>query len=363
MSAFPSRPDNARRRSRRGGIGVLALAAVTFVAPSLLVAGPSAASQGVSVDGAGPGADGSGTAGWRDDPDLARAVAMRRAASARVGSLTSRLADADQALATRFRGAAEVAGDVERARANVREALVQYYIANDTGAGLPVVRPGETLAELSMRLTYTLGSANGWRSAVDRYRAVQEATAPALVAAADRREGLAAELGAARDAYAQTVAVEADAERVAFAREQSRRRARADAAARSAAHPRSSPSVPGTRTAATGRDRSPVLPAASDPVVAADSYSAPLPELPEGGPSEAAWAALRRCESGGDYRAVSPSGAYRGAYQFDRSTWASLGGLGDPAAAPAVEQDARAKALYFRRGARPWPVCGRHLYG
>lgn len=73
------------------------------------------------------------------------------------------------------------------------------------------------------------------------------------------------------------------------------------------------------------------------------------------------WEALRFCESTDDYRAVSPSGRYRGAYQFDLSTWQTTGGTGDPAAAPPAEQDARARELYARRGHQPWPVCGRHL--
>ncbi|RMH71483.1 MAG: transglycosylase, partial [Actinomyces sp.] len=61
------------------------------------------------------------------------------------------------------------------------------------------------------------------------------------------------------------------------------------------------------------------------------------------------------------YRAVSPSGIYRGAYQFDRQTWRTVGGTGDPAAAPPAEQDARARELYARRGSQPWPICGRYL--
>lgn len=69
--------------------------------------------------------------------------------------------------------------------------------------------------------------------------------------------------------------------------------------------------------------------------------------------------AIASCESGGNPRAVSPSGAYRGKYQFDYSTWASVGGSGDPAAAPEAEQDRRAAILYARRGAAPWPVCGK----
>jgi soluble lytic murein transglycosylase-like protein len=68
---------------------------------------------------------------------------------------------------------------------------------------------------------------------------------------------------------------------------------------------------------------------------------------------------IAACESGGNPRAVSPGGQYRGKYQFDRRTWRSVGGSGDPAAAPEIEQDWRAWILYQRRGAQPWPVCGR----
>lgn len=66
---------------------------------------------------------------------------------------------------------------------------------------------------------------------------------------------------------------------------------------------------------------------------------------------------IAQCESGGNPRAVSPSGQYRGKYQFDYATWASVGGSGDPAAASEAEQDKRALILYSRRGSQPWPVC------
>jgi hypothetical protein len=68
--------------------------------------------------------------------------------------------------------------------------------------------------------------------------------------------------------------------------------------------------------------------------------------------------AIAACESGGDPTAVDASGTYRGKYQFDLQTWASVGGTGDPAAAPETEQDRRAAMLYERAGASPWPVCG-----
>ena len=74
-----------------------------------------------------------------------------------------------------------------------------------------------------------------------------------------------------------------------------------------------------------------------------------------------AWARLRHCESTGNYRALSPSGLYRGAYQFDLRTWQTVGGTGDPIDASPGEQDLRAQILYDRRGRQPWPVCGRFL--
>lgn len=68
--------------------------------------------------------------------------------------------------------------------------------------------------------------------------------------------------------------------------------------------------------------------------------------------------AIAACESGGDPTAVDASGTYRGKYQFDLQTWASVGGSGDPAAAPEAEQDYRAALLMSRSGSSPWPVCG-----
>jgi len=68
--------------------------------------------------------------------------------------------------------------------------------------------------------------------------------------------------------------------------------------------------------------------------------------------------AIAACESGGNPRAIGGGGAFRGKYQFDYGTWASVGGTGDPAAAPEAEQDRRAALLLARSGTSPWPVCG-----
>jgi hypothetical protein len=67
---------------------------------------------------------------------------------------------------------------------------------------------------------------------------------------------------------------------------------------------------------------------------------------------------IAQCESHGDPTAIGGGGTYRGKYQFDMGTWGSVGGHGDPAAAPEAEQDRRAAILYSRTGPSQWPVCG-----
>jgi hypothetical protein len=82
-----------------------------------------------------------------------------------------------------------------------------------------------------------------------------------------------------------------------------------------------------------------------------------MPPVPADWPAIAA--CIRAIESGGNYAAVNPSGRYRGAYQFDLRTWASVGGTGDPAAAAPAEQDHRAYLLWRSRGLQPWPTPAR----
>ena len=68
--------------------------------------------------------------------------------------------------------------------------------------------------------------------------------------------------------------------------------------------------------------------------------------------------AIAACESGGNPGTDTGNGFY-GKFQFTLSTWASVGGSGNPAAASEAEQNRRAALLYAREGASPWPVCGR----
>jgi LysM repeat protein len=63
---------------------------------------------------------------------------------------------------------------------------------------------------------------------------------------------------------------------------------------------------------------------------------------------------IRAGESGGNY-ATNTGNGYYGAYQFNQSTWRSVGGTGLPSDASPAEQDMRAQMLYNQRGCSPWP--------
>lgn len=89
---------------------------------------------------------------------------------------------------------------------------------------------------------------------------------------------------------------------------------------------------------------------------------------PSGGPTAAQWNALRKCESTHNYAAISPSGLYRGAYQFSQQTWDWVAGIHwphlvgvDPIDAEPAWQDVMAYTLYAMRGWDQWPICGKNL--
>lgn len=78
------------------------------------------------------------------------------------------------------------------------------------------------------------------------------------------------------------------------------------------------------------------------------------------------FACFRECtldiESDGNYAATSPGGTYRGAWQFDQTTWDSNAGASgrpdliglDPASAAPGDQDQMAHDTWQRRGNQPW---------
>ena len=96
----------------------------------------------------------------------------------------------------------------------------------------------------------------------------------------------------------------------------------------------------------------------------ATSFVPPIP-VAAASPSQDAFLRCTRAhesDSAGGYRAVSPDGVYRGAYQFLRSTWNNVAGAAgrsdlvgvDPAAASPADQDQLALFLFRRSGPGPW---------
>lgn len=77
-------------------------------------------------------------------------------------------------------------------------------------------------------------------------------------------------------------------------------------------------------------------------------------------PTGAAFAALRTCESNGNYQDDTGNGYY-GAYQFSEGTWLNLGFSGYPYEAPASVQDQAAYDLESRSGWGQWPACASVL--
>lgn len=70
---------------------------------------------------------------------------------------------------------------------------------------------------------------------------------------------------------------------------------------------------------------------------------------------------LATCESTHDAKAVSPDGKYLGAFQFDLTTWHSLGMMGSPTDYSYEVQKEAAEDLQSKRGWSPWPVCSDQL--
>ena len=90
----------------------------------------------------------------------------------------------------------------------------------------------------------------------------------------------------------------------------------------------------------------------------------PIPD----GTTEAQWHALRQCESTQNYRAISVSGRYGGAYQFSIRTWNWVAGEHypdlvevDPTDASPSDQDKMAYKLHEINGWDPWPTCKKRL--
>ena len=272
---------------------------------------------------------------------------------------------------------AELVSDLADARSKLRDRAIRAFVSQPVDDSLIALLSDDDMFEASARSHLTVRSAQSSGDEVERFNSLKADVDPALVALAVDLQQREQDVVDANNAVLAARANEAEAERQQSLREEAERQERARRAAAVAAA-----AVARAEVTSTTGPRMAELAFASEPSAATIPTGPPtpvptlvptlvptpvalppavLPNVPAGGPSEAQWAALRNCEAGGNYRAVSRSGKYRGAYQFDQRTWEGLGGTGDPAAATPAEQDARAKLLYSQRGWRPWPNCGRFL--
>ena len=97
------------------------------------------------------------------------------------------------------------------------------------------------------------------------------------------------------------------------------------------------------------------IPVLAGPVEPAAEQPAPTYEGLGG-----AFAALRDCESGGDY-GINTGNGYYGAYQFALETWQGLGYGGYPHEASPETQDQAAAELQSLYGWSQWPGCSWYL--
>ena len=289
---------------------------------------------------------------------LAAATADRESAERRVADAEARLASA-RTEADRLRGVdQQLTEDLAVARRDLREYAIAAYIDGGQSELFRATLNAEQAQALAWQSSMLLGQSVSADEAAQRYETLKARNEPETLAAATEVDRASSAVQEAQYDLIQAAAFERDAEaalasavesarREAAARAAAERAARAAAAAEAAA-PVSKATVPAPAAAGTQ------VPSTAAPVVASSGL--------RGNPTAAESATLariRKCESRGNYSIVSASGRYRGAYQFDFTTWRGVGGSGDPAAASPDEQDYRALLLLRLRGTRPWPICGR----
>jgi len=125
--------------------------------------------------------------------------------------------------------------------------------------------------------------------------------------------------------------------------------------------------IPGEDEQLAARDLPASAPVVAQAAVAADptagtqptsssasTYFAPVTNFAAGDGS--IWDRIAACESGGNW-AINTGNGFYGGLQFTLSSWAAVGGTGNPADASRDEQIYRGTLLQQRQGWGAWPVC------
>lgn len=278
---------------------------------------------------------------------LAAATADRVEAEARVRAAEERLAAARGDVDRLGQLDAQLTSELTDARRQLREYAIAAYIDGGQSEVFRATLSLEQAQALSWQSSLLLGQSVSADEAAERFETLRRANEPGVLAAAAEVDRAESELTEARYDLIQSAAFERDAESALTA---AIRAEEAAAAARRAEARRAA--------AAAAATPAPSASSGGGPAPAGAGSSTPGRGDPSAAES-ATLARIRRCESRGNYSIVSASGRYRGAYQFDFTTWRGVGGSGDPAAASPAEQDYRALLLLRMRGTRPWPICGR----
>ena len=259
---------------------------------------------------------------------------------------SSRLGEQDTALTA----------ELVTSRQRLRDYAVAAYIDGGQSAIFRASLSPEKAVALSWQSNISIGQSSSANQAAKRFEALKASAAPVRASLAEQLDAAKSELVFAQFDAIQAAAFERDAEaELAAAKRQQEQAKAAAAAAQAAADAASSAAQQTQENLSQGSAEG------SEPPQDSLAPTAPTFAL-MGNPSaqeSATLARIRRCESRGNYSIVSASGRYRGAYQFDFTTWRGVGGSGDPAAASPSEQDYRALLLLRLRGTRPWPICGR----
>jgi hypothetical protein len=325
-----------------------------------------------------------------------RLAAQISSGTERVGTLTKQynLAAEQQAAAASQLASAQSQLDTTRrsigaAQDVLRQAAITAYIGQGTAASATSTVGGLAM-DLVLRRQYLQVADGNLADGLDRFQAgvrdlqVREAalrqdqmaasSAAARVSAA--RQGALAAAAEAEGALAQVhgqlaqLVVQAEAAKAA--------KAAKAAQIAAAAAPQGLPVKGGLSAAIASAVSATPAPAPPAPVVTAPApvshpptiqapIAGPAPTTPPtpvapvvSGGAGGVWAALRQCESGGNY-AENTGNGYYGAYQFSQATWSGLGYPGRPDLAPPATQDQAAQRLQARSGWGQWPACAAAL--
>jgi len=351
MSAATARRAAIRRSTGRcAGFGIVV--AIALGVPGTASAAPNSPS-GAQLGAAQRAADDAAAQVGQSLVQLGAAQAVVDAAHADAAAARARYGDAQAALASAratadaAQAAATTAHDqLASARTDLAAFARSSYMLGSTTPAFQALLTSDGPAQLLERAALLAAAGDGRSDLVDRATVVQQQAADTaavaqttLAQAATLQEQAATALAEADEIEAwarqRTVAVQAQQATLQTRLEQARTTLVALQAAARQPAPRPAPS-----TGSTGGS-------------------------PSGGPVQVTddWAAVARCESGGNW-SINTGNGYYGGLQFSQSTWDAFGG---GAFAPRADlatqgqQIAIAEKVLAVQGPGAWPVCGRNL--